>query len=355
MNWRNVVILFFLGIFAAYAQDFFTEDEKKAINEVLRNYPINTQLSIAFIENGQTYSYGFTHLENGLVEVDNKQKIFEIGSISKVFTATLLANAVLENLVSLNSQINDHLDFSINNEYKFTFKQLANHTSGLPRMPGNFIFYSHDSQNPYKDYDEDALKEFLEEYITLLNYDKKEYEYSNLGVGLLGYVLTRIYSLSYHELLNSKVFKKIGMNNSFGYIPKEHDNLIEGRNEIGEITPNWDLNILEGAGGILSNAVDMGKFIKAQFEPLNKALELSRQETHIIDQNSAIALGWHIKHKIAEEPIFWHNGGTGGFRSCMAINPDKKHGVIVLSNVSAFHKESSKIDDLAFEILKTLN
>ncbi len=355
MSWRQIFTFFFLGFCFAEAQNEVTQVEKQLIQGVLTQFPDNTHFAIALVQDGQTSFYGCVKKPNGLVEVDNRKNLFEVGSISKVFTATLLANAVLEGKVELNASINDHLGFDINNGYEFTFLQLANHTSGLPRMPGNFIFHTNDAQNPYKDYDENALIEFLEKYVTLLNYEKREYEYSNLGAGFLGYLLTKINDQSYHTLLESKVFQKLRMVDSYGYVPRNHENLVKGRNEKGEVTSNWDLNILAGAGAVVSNVEDMSKFILAQFDISDKALVLTREETHKMDEHSAIALGWHINKKVTSEPIFWHNGGTGGYRSCMAINIDNKRGVIVLSNVSAFHKESSKIDNLSFDLLKTLN
>lgn len=355
MSWRQIFTFLLLGFGVIQAQDVVAEEEKRSIQSALANFPEDTHFAIAMVQGGQTSFYGCIKKANGIVEVDNRKNLFEVGSISKVFTATLLANAVLESKVELNASIKNHLGFDINNEYEFTFSQLANHTSGLPRMPGNFIFHTNDPKNPYKDYDIKALKEFLGKYITLPNYEKREYAYSNLGAGLLGYVLTKMYGQSYHELLESKVFRKFGMVDTYGYVPKNHEKLTKGRNEKGEVTSNWDLNILAGAGAVVSNVEDMSKFILAQFDVSDKTLALTREETYKINEDSAIALGWHINQKVAYEPIFWHNGGTGGYRSCMALNIESKCGVIVLSNVSAFHQESSKIDNLSFDLLKMLD
>ena len=126
-----------------------------------KDFPNNTQLAIALIENGAPRFYGIERRNDTILGVKNKDHVFEIGSISKVFTATLLADFVLNNKLALNDPVSDYLPFKFKDTASITFKQLSNHTSGLPRLPGNFNILSVDFENPYKDYGEEQLEEYL--------------------------------------------------------------------------------------------------------------------------------------------------------------------------------------------------
>ena len=130
--------------------------------------------------------------------------------------------------------------------------------------------------------------------------------------------------------------------------------LVRGLDVVGEVTSNWDLGALVSAGGILSTVEDLSKFGLAQFDPANKELELTRIPTFKIGETMDIGLGWHIIKAESGDTWHWHNGGTGGYTSSMALDVKRKNGVIILSNVSAFNKNMKKIDELCFELMKTL-
>ncbi len=130
--------------------------------------------------------------------------------------------------------------------------------------------------------------------------------------------------------------------------------LIKGLDYIGKEVPNWDFNILAGAGAILSDVDDLSKFAVAQFDNSNKELAITREMTFSVNDNMNIALGWHIIKTKSGDRWFWHNGGTGGYTSSMAVDTKRKTGIIILSNVSPFSKEMGNIDNLCFELMKTL-
>jgi CubicO group peptidase (beta-lactamase class C family) len=111
---------------------------------------------------------------------------------------------------------------------------------------------------------------------------------------------------------------------------------------------------LAGAGGILSTAEDLSKFVIAQFNPSNKALELTRQKTFEINDTMDIVSGWHLLKSQSKNIWYWHNGGTGGYSSSMVFDEKTKNGIIILSNVSAFNPNMENIDKLCFELMKTL-
>ncbi len=182
----------------------------------------------------------------------------------------------------------------------------------------------------------------------------EKYEYSNLGAGLLGYVLSKMANTSYENLLKTKIFSKYNMTSSTTNRNKIENRLIKGLNENGDEVPNWDFSVLIGAGGILSTVEDLSKFAIAQFDNSNKEMELTRTKTFSINGNMDIGLGWHIIKTKSGDEWNWHNGGTGGYSSSMVIDTKNRNGIIVLSNVSAFSKKMRNIDDLCFGLMKTL-
>ena len=335
--------------------DSTTPEQKELIFNSLQSFPNNTEVSFAIIKNGVPKFYGVKREEDTFFNSINHQSAFEIGSISKVFTSTLLANYVLEGKLQLDDNINEFLDITLKDNTPITFKSLANHTSGLPRMPSNFMTVALFNQsNPYKNYDEALLEEYLTESLKLSETAGKKSSYSNLGAGLLGYTLSKITGKDYQTMLQEKIFSKYNMINSSTIRSALKVPLIHGLDADGDETSNWDLSALVGAGGILSNTEDLSKFAMAQFDSTNLELALTRQKTFVDSAGYDLGLGWHVSKSKSGGEAYWHNGGTGGYRSCMALDMPRRNAIIVLSNISAFHEESGKIDKLCFELVKTL-
>lgn len=333
----------------------FSDAQKELINTNLDGVPNNTQLSIAIIKGEKTEYIGLKKNESKLEKVNNKDSVFEIGSITKVMTSTLLANAIINGDVTLSTEISELLDYSLLNEGKITLQQLSNHTSGMMRMPGNFMFAQmKDPDNPYNYYDEAALKTWLTEYMTTdLKQDKSSY--SNLGAALLAHGLSKKYNLSYEKMLQDQIFKKWEMNSSTTILENVKDKLVKGQNAKGEICQNWEFDVLGGAGAILSTVSDLEKFAKAVMSQKDEALELQRKSTFNVNENMEIGLGWHIIHGKGGNTYYWHNGGTNGYTSSMLIDVERQLAVVVLSNLSAFHPKMGNIDGLIFGMMKTFN
>jgi CubicO group peptidase (beta-lactamase class C family) len=334
-------------------------DLPKEQNEIIFNktksFPDKTQIAIAFIENGVTKFYGIIKENDTIKFIGNKDKVFEIGSVSKVFTSTVLAALVLEKKINLEDEINVYYNFSFKDNIKLDFKTLANHTSGLERLPSNLDLSEINAGNPYASYDENKLNSYLKEDLRLAHSIGEKYEYSNLGTGLLGYTLGVSQKSSYDALLNNYIFKKYKMNASHTNRSNAGLQMVKGLDENGNEVENWDFDVLSGAGGIISSVSDMSKFINAQFDPQNRELALTRIPTFIIDEEMKIGLGWHIISSAGlGKEIYWHNGGTGGYSSSVAIDIKNKNGIIVLSNVSSFNAARENIDSLCFELLDNL-
>lgn len=272
--------------------------------------------------------------------------VYEIGSITKTFTATLLAQAVLAGHVSLDTPVAKLLpDFTIpsRNGLQITLGNIATQHSGLPRLPSNL--QPADPANPYADYDSAKLKAFLAGY-ALPRDPGTSYEYSNLAFGLLGYALGQSERTSYDDLVTGKVLQPLGMRMSgteFTDAMRAH--LAPGHDEEGKPAKNWDLNALAGAGAIRSTANDMLRYLRANIgvdhTPLEAAMKFAQEPRLDTNLNMRIGLAWMT----TKQGIVWHNGGTGGYRSFLGFTADGKHGVVILTNTAV------DVDDLGFAAL----
>jgi len=334
--------------------DILSAKQLSLIFEMTKRFPNQTELAIGLIQNGKTNYYGLKIKKDTIHTIKNRGSLFEIGSVSKVFTSTILAGQVQEGHISLNDAINPYFDFPFHNNAEFSFLQLANHSSGLTRLPSNLNLNTVDMQNPYKNYGEKDLKLYLEKEINLNNSLVGKYQYSNLGAGLLGYTLTQKLDLSYEELLQSKILRKYEMDNTTTIKSNISEQLVPGLDPKGEVTPNWDLSVLVGAGGIVSNVQDLTKFINAHFNPANKELQLTIDSTLTVDDKMSIGLGWHLITSENNRNWVWHNGATGGYTSSLAMNPKTKNAVVILSNVSGMNPKKGFIDKLCLELLETI-
>ena len=171
---------------------------------------------------------------------------------------------------------------------------MANHTSGLPRLPANLGLSRVDPENPYRDYDEEKLVEYLQNEMDLPSENIGKYQYSNLGAGLLGFTMSKISNQPYENLLEKEVFSKYEMEQTTTDRGKVND-LVKGRNKNGEVTKNWDMGSLAGAGAIISNVQDIGKFVIAHFDGKNQALTMTRKRTMPINETLSIGMGWHLR------------------------------------------------------------
>ncbi len=318
-----------------------------------KNFPNNSQLSIAVIKNGKTDYYGIIKENDSVKPIENQSKVFEIGSVTKIFTSTVLASLIEDKKINLGDSINRYYPFTFKDNVKISFESLANHTSGLPRLPENLDLSS--DSNPYKDYGKKELENYLKHIVKLENHPSVSFSYSNLGAGLLGYTLGLSQNTSFQELLQKTIFDKYNMKNSFTHSQGLGVRLVKGLNTDGKTIPNWDFDVLSGGGGILSTTEDLTMFANAQFNPENKELALTRKPTFTIDKEMRIGLGWHLLQSENGQDLYWHNGGTAGYSSSMTLNIDNRTGVIILSNVSAFNPETGNIDELCFELMREMS
>lgn len=315
--------------------------------------PDSVQLAIALVKEDSAHFFGIQKTEDKVELLENRYAVFEIGSITKVFTGALLARATLENGLSLDQKVRALLPVSLKSEPPITLKHLATHTSGLPRMPDNMGFTLF-SANPFSDYSKDDLYAYLKERLKLDTVPGISYTYSNLGMGLLGQALVEFYDLPYEELVKKHITRPLNMEFTGISMTTAMDSLlVPGRNAVGKRVPNWTFQCMAPAGALRSNARDMVLFLEKQFQD-TAFYRFAQQEFFSAGNNLSLGLAWHIL-KRGEEPVLFHNGGTGGYSSTMALYREKKTGLIVLSNCTAYFTKARNVDKSCLYLLECIS
>lgn len=334
-----ILLTIFIAVFAGQSEA--TTDSlllEKVLQHKVENEKLSLGVAAVVINNGQVEFINLGVTDQQTKQKVSKETLFEIGSISKVFTATALASYVKKGKVNLDDSVQVYLPGSVTvpskNDSTISFKNLANHHSGLPRLPTNMPFA--DPLNPYADYTTDLLYEFLNGYELPRNIGELP-EYSNLGMGLLGHTLSVMNNSNYETMLKQEVLVPLKMEHTYVDVPKhaEHERS-QGHNSALNPTKFWQLPALAGAGAIVSNASDMAIFLKANMEqsPIQPAISLTHKPTaEFGSPTTKIGLAWLIQNTPSGE-VYMHNGQTGGFASFIGFNPNLKRGIVLLSNVS---------------------
>jgi D-alanyl-D-alanine-carboxypeptidase/D-alanyl-D-alanine-endopeptidase len=308
-------------------------------------------ISIGYIEGDH---YGIVHLGSATRSGKNADNLtqYEIGSISKVFTGILLADAVLRGQVDLNAPaaVDNAAGIRLpsHDGKAITWLDLSTHRSGLPRLAGNFA--PTDAKDPYRGYDAKQAAAFVNDY-ALPRQPGEKHEYSNLGASILGYLLAQQAGKTYDELLRERITAPLKMTDSAVELNEaQAKRLAAPHDRVGSTTSPWTFEDLPGAGGIHANMRDMMRFAKAQLEPpaepVGEAIELAWKQQRDADKSGpAMGLGWMIA---GDGQTRWHNGGTGGFHTAIFINRELKAAAIVLCNTSV----DQPIDLLAMQIIQ---
>ena len=301
--------------------------------------PVRPSASVAYITSGSApvfAGFGKVTLPDG--SAPNEHTVYEIGSITKGLTGLLLADMAGAGEVSLHDTLDKFLaEPSTYPEAvrKITLLQLATHSSGLPRLPGNLTFGMKDPGNPYAHYGAKELQAFLYGYAPPADRTTITPEYSNLGFGLLGHILSTKAGMPYGALLKARVLDPLGMNDTSIVLSDDQRKRLAPGHAKGAVVGNWDLDALAGAGAIRSTADDMAKLLGALMNPpdsrIGKAIKLALEPRGQLGA-AKIGFAWLTSSSPNGPTFTWHNGGTGGYRSFMAFTTDGKHGVVVLTN-----------------------
>ncbi|MCL7989218.1 beta-lactamase family protein [Sphingobacterium sp. lm-10] len=311
------------------------------IENIAKNYTQKANarsLTIGIIHRGKVQKYFFGETAKGNKTLPTEDNIYEIGSITKTFTATLLADLVERQVISLDDSIIKFLPDSLARNtalHKITFRNLANHTSGLPRLPDNWNSGSgYVAADPYAHYDRKALFAYLR-HAKLDHEPETEYAYSNLGYGLLGELIAIISKKPFDACLKETLTQPLHMRATDLKVDPKNTNVLKVY-EGGQEVPVWHFQAMAGGGAIKSTIDDLLRYAITQLATPENAIQRAMAATklftfYIPENNMDIGLAWHTDLQ-EDMNLFWHNGGTAGSSSYMAIIPDERSAVIVLSN-----------------------
>lgn len=265
---------------------------------------------------------------------------FEIGSVSKPMMAALLAGLIREGKASLDDPLSAWLPDSTKvptfEGKPILLRHIVTHTSGLPAIPADV---NYDPQNPYAKLTEADLLDALSR-MRLTRAPGEKQEYSNFAAMLLSYGISRRAGVDFETLLRDRVFAPLGMNGTYIARRPKGIKIAVGHTPDGKPTSPWDFPTdFAGVGGVRSTLDDLVRYVRGQFggapAPLNADIAL----THVaIDtpSNAKTAMQW-MRATLNGREFLAHEGGTGGFSSFVAFDPQKKFGVVILSD-TALHE-----------------
>jgi CubicO group peptidase (beta-lactamase class C family) len=266
------------------------------------------------------------------------RSVFELGSITKVFTATLLAEMVAAGRVALADPVARYLPpgtpVPARNGREITLVDLATHHSALPQLPGNMR--PADRANPAADYSVEQLYAFLAGH-ELRREVGAQFEYSTLGFGLLGHALARAAGGTYEDVVRTRVLQPLGMRmTGVRRTGDLADWMTEGHDARGNVVRRLDSGeALAGGGALRSNAEDLLTFLWANIGDPRSRLQRAMRDTHVRRRDASaqlgVGLGWSIR-SVAGRTIVSHTGGTAGFRGFIGFDPERRVGLVLLAN-----------------------
>jgi CubicO group peptidase (beta-lactamase class C family) len=321
---------------------------------------------VGVIDAGRTRVFGFGREALGGDKTPDGQTIFEIGSVTKVFTSLALAQLAQEGLVRIDDPVGRHLPSEVKvasvSKRDITLEDLATHTSGLPRVPVKVLIVGARSGDPYANYTEKDLYDFLKGWKPTQVAGTK-WEYSNLGAGLLGHALARRAGVDYSQLISSRITQPLGLKDTRMKLDGAQEKRMAKPYGVGNKPANlWSFDVLAGCGALHSTADDLLVFLAAEIglkeTKLRSAMEITQKPNRDTGtKGMRMGLGWIVNTlPSADGPrnLYWHNGGTGGFSSFVGFVKEWKLGVVVLANAGPGVGSFGAVDTVGMGVLTLL-
>ena len=349
-----------------------TDKLKETIQSLVNNNKTNAAIVVGLVDPNGTQFYGYGNMSNANPITVDKDTIFAIGSITKVFTTILLADMVNSGLVNLDDSIEKYFPPSVKaptyNGQKIILENLATHTSGLPEFPGSHCvsnFNGTDDEDSLqtrlffiecdKNYTFDQLYQDLSN-TTLTSEPGLKFEYSTFGISLLGHILALKSGISYDRLLEERILNVLGMNSTSIVLSDAQKSRLAIGHLNGQELPFWNTSRpIAPAGGLHSSVADMLKFASANLGLIDTKINTAMKESHIIihdsslgkafsnDYTAYVSLGWIIATDFGTQ-IVEHNGETAdGYNSFIALNPSKERGIVIIASASSINIDVAHI------------
>lgn len=263
-----------------------------------------------------------------------ENSIFQIGSVTKTFTALALARAVHDGRVRLDTPVRDlvpsprPLTRDLRDRAPITLEDLATHYAGFDMMPPG---RPEQVREIFAGFTSEDLRHFLRRY-RLVTPLYPRYKYSNLGFAVLGQVLATQTSLDYPDLLRDQITGPLGLSDTvFSLTDEQQARLVAGYDDGGREVGAWRFSSLAPAGGLYSTAPDLLTWVEAHLHPRAEwrdATALVQRARRPVQEGVAIGLGWQV----ASDNATFHDGAVGGYSAKAYFNPGADLGIVVLAN-----------------------
>lgn len=309
---------------------------------------ITNAVSVGILFQGKTITAHYGALDKGKSNIPNDNTIYEIASVTKTFTGTLAAQAVLDGKLHLQNDIRIYLDGKYPNLQHqgkpILIKHLLTHTSGLPAdnkgvaaVPTSLP--SAERRRRVNEIEKRQTKAKFFQYlheIVIDTFPGSRFKYSNFGTNLMAVILEKVYKKPFQTLVKEKVIRKAGLQNTYFHLPSKHQKkLANGYNELGILMPHLMLEkTLWGAEGALKSTVpDMLRYMRFQLDTHNPVVVEAHQPIRELDTNYWIGYFWWIIGAKGKNLHFRHDGGAAGTRNVMLLYPESNLGIWVVTNV----------------------
>lgn len=267
---------------------------------------------------------------NGTKSIGPIDQRWEIGSITKVFTALLMAQLQQTGQISISESVASYLPRCMDLPKNFkmiSFENLATHQSGLPRLPSGMKLFGKDAMvDPYLVFDEERIFRAIQETKLKSIPGRGRPRYSNYGFGLLGFTLERVTGKPYEDLLMQEIIEPIGLSSA----TFTDEGLRQGHSRKKQVGP-WHLGRFACMGGLRMNASDLSKFLLVSQDKMHP-LARTFAETFKIryqDKRTAMGLAWHY---LKDQRIVGHSGGTLGAMTEGYINLETGHHIVIFGD-----------------------
>ncbi len=360
---KHFAIFFLLICFSLHAYAQKSKALEGLVDQIVYSYledEGNKGLVVGIIDEGYHYHYSYGQLSAKDSNAPDSSTLFEIGGLSKVFTAHLILQLAKDKAISLDSSIIHFLPDSIQNIHlnSISFNDILAHQSALPRKPYNLSINQSDKDDPYADYSLEDLYSFLQFYKPnppkksfwdlFKRKPKTNFKYSNIGYGLLGHLAEDISQKSYEDLLEMYINRPYNLR--LKITDPDIKGLAQGHQFNGQEIISRSYLSMYGSSGLAANAKDLLKYaeinLKAE-ETIFEELQKLRGNTNF--KNLSIAAAWHVFMQAKKPYAHTHSGATGGYSCYLAFIKESQTAVVILSN------SANRVDDIGIDILQLLN
>ncbi|WP_327682748.1 serine hydrolase domain-containing protein [Kitasatospora sp. NBC_00458] len=321
--------------------------------------PYATAVTLAVARGGRTavHCHGRTALDG---EPCTPDTVFELGSVTKTYTALLLAVMAERGELALDDPLERHLppDWQppdVRHGGPVRLLHLATHTSGLPRLPPGLLATALPAwtANPYAGYDERRLRAGLAR-TTVRHRPGERFGYSNYGVGLLGRLLAGAGGTGYPELLADRLFRPLGLHATTCSPDSPHRATGHRRRHP---LPPWRIPGLPGAGAVRAGGADLLRYLTAHLEPddsgLGRALrDVGRPRLRLPHSADLLGLVWNLRRTADGRDLLFHSGATRGFTALVGFCPQTATAVAALTNTGP--SLDGRFVQSAYDIFKLL-